>query len=221
LRAAVKATAETAGSTALKVAPERSAATKIGTSSCDSPLELAGERAATIRATVGPLLALVGLTDKRDAYPVELSGGQKQRVGIARALAPSPSVLLCDEATSALDPETTTAILDLIKDINRRLDLTIILITHEMAVVKAICDRVAVLERGHIVEQGSVFSVFTDPQSATGRSFVREVVGQSLPDWLALRMRPEPHPGSWNPRKGRCRGRRTQCPGLVAYPRHG
>ncbi len=110
------------------------------------PLELRGESKAAIKAKVEPLLDLVGLSDKADRYPAQLSGGQKQRVGIARALATDPKVLLCDEATSALDPETTEQILKLIKDIRDRLNLTVVLITHEMAVVKEIADRVAVME---------------------------------------------------------------------------
>ena len=129
------------------------------------PLELAGLRRAEIKAKVEPLLELVGLSDKRDRYPAELSGGQKQRVGIARALSSEPKVLLCDEATSALDPETTTSILRLLADINAKLGLTIVLITHEMAVIKEICHRVAVMEAGRIIEQGDVFDVFTSPEA--------------------------------------------------------
>lgn len=158
------------------------------------PLELAGLPKAAIADRVEPLLALVGLTDKRDAFPSSLSGGQKQRVGIARALAPQPAVLLCDEATSALDPETTKAILALLKDINRKLGLTIVLITHEMSVVREICDRVAVLEHGRIAEQGSVFQIFTNPQSDTGRGFVRELMDQELPGWITRKLLAEPGP---------------------------
>jgi D-methionine transport system ATP-binding protein len=153
------------------------------------PLELAGRSREEIRREVEPLLELVGLADKRDRYPAELSGGQKQRVGIARALAPRPSVLLCDEATSALDPETTQSILALLRDINRRLGLTILLITHEMAAIQAICDRVAVLDHGRIVDQGTVFDVFTAPKAEVTRSFVRDVVDRELPSWLVEAMR--------------------------------
>jgi D-methionine transport system ATP-binding protein len=153
------------------------------------PLELAGRSREEIRRAVEPLLELVGLADKRDRYPAELSGGQKQRVGIARALAPSPAVLLCDEATSALDPETTQAILALLRDINRRLSLTILLITHEMAAIQAICDRVAVLDRGTIVDEGTVFDVFVRPRADVTRSFVRDVVERELPAWLVEAMR--------------------------------
>ncbi len=129
------------------------------------PLKIEGKGRAERLKRAGELLDLVGLADKRDAYPAQLSGGQKQRVGIARALAASPSLLLSDEATSALDPETTRAILDLLKRINRELGLTVVLITHEMEVVRAIGDRVAVIDRGRIVEEGPVWSVFSDPQA--------------------------------------------------------
>jgi D-methionine transport system ATP-binding protein len=123
------------------------------------PLEVAGYGKAAIRARVEELLALVGLADKRDRYPAELSGGQKQRVGIARALATKPKVLLSDEATSALDPETTRSILDLLARINAELGLTILLITHEMAVIRSIAREVAVIDNGQIVERGSVYDL--------------------------------------------------------------
>jgi len=152
------------------------------------PLELAGYSKADIKATVEPLLDLVGLADKRDAYPAQLSGGQKQRVGIARALASKPSVLLCDEATSALDPETTKSILALLQDINAKLGLTIVLITHEMQVIKEICHRVAVLDQGRVVEQGPVFDIFTAPRTEITRSFVRDLVDRELPAGLQARM---------------------------------
>ncbi len=116
-----------------------------------------------------------GLTGRENAYPSQLSGGQKQRVGIARALANNPDVLLCDEATSALDPQTTDQILDLLLDINRRFQLTIVLITHEMHVVRKICDRVAVMENGRVVKEGDVLNVFTHPQQPITRQFVRQV----------------------------------------------
>ena len=121
---------------------------------------------------VTELLKLVGLEQKAGAYPSELSGGQKQRVAIARALASGPKVLLCDEATSALDPQTTRATLRLLKDLNRKLGLTIILITHEMQVVKEICDRVAVMENGRVVEEGDVFTVFSNPRQPVTRNFI-------------------------------------------------
>ena len=128
------------------------------------PLRLSGTAEDTIRAKVTDLLGLVGLADKAHQYPSQLSGGQKQRVGIARALASDPSVLLCDEATSALDPQTTKAILRLIADINKKLGLTVVVITHEMQVIKDICDKVAVIDKGVIAEQGTVFDIFTEPQ---------------------------------------------------------
>ena len=114
----------------------------------------------------------IGIGDKAEAYPKQLSGGQKQRVAIARALANDPNVLLCDEATSALDPQTTKAILRLLKDLNEKLGITVVIITHEMAVVKEICDRVAVMEHGRVVEQGEVFNVFADPRQEITRSFI-------------------------------------------------
>lgn len=141
------------------------------------PLHLAGERdAAKIHARVAELLARVGLAGHADKYPAQLSGGQKQRVGIARALANRPSILLCDEATSALDPQTTSEVLDLLATINRELKLTIVLITHEMDVVRRLCDRVAVLDAGHLVELGTVADVFLHPQHATTRRFVAEAL---------------------------------------------
>ena len=146
------------------------------------PLELAGLKRADIRARVQPLLELVGLAPLADRYPSQISGGQKQRVGIARALASQPKVLLSDEATSALDPETTRSILALLARINRELGLTIVLITHQMQVIKQIADRVAVLDAGQVVEQGAVVDVFTRPQHAVTRSLIEEILPQSLPD---------------------------------------
>src|SRR5690606_30897601 len=128
------------------------------------PLEIAGVSRSDIRERVTPLLDLVGLSDKAKRYPAELSGGQKQRVGIARALATQPKLLLSDEATSALDPETTQSILELLKRINAELGLTVLLITHEMEVVKTIASQVAVIDRGLIVEQGTTFDIFTAPK---------------------------------------------------------
>ena len=145
------------------------------------PLEVAGLGRAEREARVREVLPLVGLDGKRDAFPAQLSGGQKQRVGIARALASRPRILLCDEATSALDPETTAEILDLVRALRDRLDLTVLLITHEMAVVKVICDQVAVMQAGRIAEQGRVFDVFTRPRHDTTRRFVAEVIGHAVP----------------------------------------
>ncbi len=143
------------------------------------PLEIAGVDRGTIGARVSELIKLVGLEGRDDAYPSQLSGGQKQRVGIARALANQPDVLLCDEATSALDPETTDSILDLLSDINRRFGLTIVLITHEMHVVHRICDAVAVMEAGRIVETGSAQEIFTRPREAVTKRFVRQTASSS------------------------------------------
>lgn len=139
------------------------------------PLELAGGHSrAEINTRVDELLARVGLTDHARKYPAQLSGGQKQRVGIARALATRPKILLCDEATSALDPQTTGQVLQLLAEINRELGLTIVLITHEMDVIRRVCDRVAVLDAGTVVEQGTVADVFLHPKHATTRRFVFE-----------------------------------------------
>jgi len=133
------------------------------------PLELAGMPKAKANQRVKELLEIVGLSDKADNYPGQLSGGQKQRVAIARALASNPEVLLCDEATSALDPMTTQSILSLLQDINRRLGITIVIITHEMAVIRQICTHVAILDGGAVAEEGSVDDVFTHTKSEAGR----------------------------------------------------
>ncbi len=148
------------------------------------PLEIQGMDKTAIQKKVEPLLDLVGLKDRADHYPSQLSGGQKQRVGIARALASDPKVLLCDEATSALDPQTTESILNLLRDINKRLHITIVMITHQMNVVKEICDRVAVIENGEIIEQGSMVDIFTNPQKATTKEFVASIQHNDLPDFV-------------------------------------
>ena len=160
------------------------------------PLEIAGWAKADIKARVAELLDLVGIADKHDRYPSELSGGQKQRVGIARALATRPSVLLSDEATSALDPQTTRAILDLLANINRELGVTIVLITHEMSVVRQLAKEVVVLDAGNVVESGHVADIFTHPKHPITQSFLAEVTGDSLPVSLASRIVPEPVAGS-------------------------
>ena len=136
------------------------------------PLRGSGLSRKEINEKVQRLLGLVGIAEKADAYPSQLSGGQKQRVAIARALANDPKVLLCDEATSALDPQTTKSILHLLRQLNETLGITIVLITHEMAVVKEICGRVAVMEYGSVVEQGEVFTVFAEPKQEITRSFI-------------------------------------------------
>jgi D-methionine transport system ATP-binding protein len=148
------------------------------------PLEIEGVSKSEQEACVTELLALVGLLEKKDAYPSQLSGGEKQRVGIARALANRPEVLFCDEATSALDPKTTKEILNLLKTVNRQLGVTIILITHEMEVIKQICNKVAVIEKGQIVEEGQVVDVFADPQHPTTQQFLEKAAHQIPPEFL-------------------------------------
>lgn len=145
------------------------------------PLELAGKSASEIEKKVSSLLTLVGLEDKRDTYPANLSGGQKQRVAIARALSSDPKVLLCDEATSALDPATTQSILQLIKKINKSLNITILLITHEMNVVKKICHQVAIIGDGELVEKGSVGDIFAHPKTDLAKAFIRSTLDLSIP----------------------------------------
>lgn len=154
------------------------------------PLKIEGVAKTERLKRAHELLELVGLADKARAYPSELSGGQKQRVGIARALAARPALLLSDEATSALDPETTRSILALLKEINRKLGLTILLITHEMEVVRSIADRIVVIDGGRIVEAGDVGSVFADPQSPVTTSLLSGIRPQ-LPEHIAARLLPE------------------------------
>ncbi|KPG98916.1 ABC transporter [Pseudomonas sp. RIT-PI-q] len=155
------------------------------------PLKVAGVPKDKREKKVRELLELVGLQEKHKAYPAQLSGGQKQRVGIARALVHDPEILLCDEATSALDPETTQSILGLLREINQRLGLTIVLITHEMAVIRDICDRVVVLEHGRIVEQGPVWEVFGNPQHEVSKTLLAPLQ-HALPEELQSRLRPQP-----------------------------
>ncbi len=155
------------------------------------PLELSRQSNQSIKETVEPLLELVGLSDRQNAYPHQLSGGQKQRVAIARALATKPKLLLCDEATSALDPETTQSILALLKKINREFNLTILLITHEMDVVKSICDRIGVLSQGKLVEQGTVIEIFTEPKKEETKSLTQKSLHLELPNYLQERLSKE------------------------------
>ncbi|WP_333862695.1 methionine ABC transporter ATP-binding protein [Sphingobacterium sp.] len=145
------------------------------------PLELEGKSKEFISQKVSELLRLVGLEDKANVYPANLSGGQKQRVAIARALANDPYILLCDEATSALDPATTKSILKLLKKINKQLELTILLITHEMDVIKSICDQVAVLDHGKLIEAGPVETIFANPQEATTKNFIQSSLEVDIP----------------------------------------
>ncbi|MGX7098515.1 methionine ABC transporter ATP-binding protein [Globicatella sanguinis] len=136
------------------------------------PLKGSGLSKKEVAHKVAELLNLVGLKEKSDSYPSQLSGGQKQRVAIARALANDPDVLLCDEATSALDPKTTSSILKLLKELNQKLNITMVVITHEMAVVKDLCDRVAVMENGHVLEEGSILEIFTQPKQRLTKEFI-------------------------------------------------
>ncbi|MEQ4617731.1 MAG: ATP-binding cassette domain-containing protein [Corticimicrobacter sp.] len=159
------------------------------------PLLVAGATAAEIEPRVLELLNLVGLQDKRNTYPTRLSGGQKQRVGIARALATGPEILLCDEATSALDPETTHSILQLLRDINGRLGITIILITHEMSVIREIADQVLVLEQGRIAETGPVWKIFGEPRHEATRALLAPLQ-HDLPDDLRRVLRQTPPEGA-------------------------
>ncbi|MDQ0457590.1 methionine ABC transporter ATP-binding protein [Rhizobium paknamense] len=151
------------------------------------PLVVAGVKKQEVKERVAAVLKLVGLEGKENTYPSRLSGGQKQRVGIARALVSRPEILLCDEATSALDPETTLSILSLLKDINRRLGLTIVLITHEMSVIREICDHVLVLEAGRIAETGRVWEVFGNPRHEATRALLKPL-DRGLPEDLAGRL---------------------------------
>ena len=157
------------------------------------PLELEHVEKEKINQKVTALLELVGLSDKRDVYPANLSGGQKQRVAIARALASDPKVLLCDEATSALDPATTQSILKLLKEINRSLGITILLITHEMDVVKRICDQVAVIDRGQLIEQGTVSDIFSNPKTQLAQEFISSTFHINLPEEYLEKLSDKPN----------------------------
>ncbi|WP_291690292.1 methionine ABC transporter ATP-binding protein [Bradyrhizobium sp.] len=170
------------------------------------PLEIAGWSKTDVAVRVSELLELVGITDKFDRYPSELSGGQKQRVGIARALATRPDVLLSDEATSALDPQTTRSILDLLASINRELGVTIVLITHEMSVVRQLAREVVVIDAGHIVERGHVADIFTHPKHPITQSFLAEVLGDGIAVSLASRLKEQPVPGGQSVLRVQVRG---------------
>lgn len=159
------------------------------------PLKLNGVTKKEIESRVEELLEFVELSDKRNAYPGQLSGGQKQRVGIARALATNPSILLCDEATSALDPKTTDSILELLKKINETLHITIVIITHEMHVIQKICNRVAVMDYGEVVETGEVIRVFADPQTEIAKHFVKNLIHDTIPEPLIESIRNEKRNG--------------------------
>ena len=144
------------------------------------PLYIQGKKKQEARKRAEELLEIVGLKDKKKAYPSQLSGGQKQRVAIARALASNPKILLCDEATSALDPQTTSSILELLKDINKRFGITIVIITHQMSVVREICTHVAIMNEGQVVEQGLVSEIFSRPKSAVAKEIIRRDAGTDV-----------------------------------------
>jgi D-methionine transport system ATP-binding protein len=183
------------------------------------PLAIGGRPRRSRRPRALELLDLVGLADKADAYPGQLSGGQKQRVGIARALAADPVLLLSDEATSALDPETTQSILALLGDISRRMGLTIVLITHEMSVVRSIADRVIVLEAGHVIEEGPTWRVFAEPCAGATRRLLR-ALRPELPDAIRARLHPEPRPGATLVVRVEVHGAAARAPLLAEAARH-
>lgn len=157
------------------------------------PLKLTGLSKQQVEERVTKYLKIVGLEEKHHSYPSELSGGQKQRVAIARALSHEPEVLLSDEATSALDPDTTEAILDLLLKINRELGITILLITHEMNVIQRICDRVAVMENGEVIEEGKTRDIFTSPQHATTKKFVNSLFSHNIPNEMLTKLKETGH----------------------------
>jgi D-methionine transport system ATP-binding protein len=158
------------------------------------PLRLEHIEETAVDQIVMMLLKFVNLEDRKDSYPDQLSGGQKQRVGIARALTTNPSILLCDEATSALDPDTTEQILQLLKQINQKFNITILMVTHEIDAIQKICNRVAVMERGKVVEMGSVLDIFTDPQEEITKRFVHTVIPDTVPRSIRVRMKKEKRP---------------------------
>lgn len=158
------------------------------------PLKLAKKSKTEIDRRVKEMLKFVDLEDKANQYPEQLSGGQKQRVGIARALATSPDILICDEATSALDPETTAEILNLLKKVNEDYNITILLITHEMHVIRDICDRMAVMEKGEVIEEGEVYDIFTKPKLRTTQNFIHSILNDRLSDNLLQQLK-EDHLG--------------------------
>lgn len=157
------------------------------------PLKLTGLNKTVVKERVEKYLNIVGLNEKKNAYPSELSGGQKQRVAIARALSHEPEVLLSDEATSALDPDTTEAILDLLLKINKELGITILLITHEMNVIQRICDKVAVMENGEVIEEGKTKDIFTSPQHSTTKRFVNSLFSHDIPDEMLTNLNKTGH----------------------------
>jgi D-methionine transport system ATP-binding protein len=155
--------------------------TKTVAQNIEMPLKLLGVAKPEREKRLAELLEFIDLSHKKNAYPDELSGGQKQRVGIARALANHPKILLCDEATSALDPQTTQSVLDLLKKINKEQGITIVMVTHEMDVIEKVCDYVAVMERGRVIETGRTLDLFSQPQHPTTKTFIQTVLQQQLP----------------------------------------
>lgn len=155
--------------------------TKTVAANIEMPMRLLGFNQAEREKRLAELLEFIDLTHKKDAYPDELSGGQKQRVGIARALANHPKILLCDEATSALDPQTTKSVLELLKKINKEQGITIVMVTHEMDVIETVCDYVAVMEQGKVIETGSTLEIFSQPKHTTTKTFIQTVLQQQLP----------------------------------------
>ena len=155
--------------------------TKTVAANIEMPMKLLGFSKAEREKRLNELLEFIDLKHKKDAFPDELSGGQKQRVGIARALANHPKILLCDEATSALDPQTTKSVLALLKKINKEQGITIVMVTHEMDVIESVCDHVAVMEFGKVIETGSTLDIFSRPKQATTRNFIQTVLQQQLP----------------------------------------
>lgn len=155
--------------------------TKTVAANIEMPMRLLGYSQAERENRLNELLEFIDLTHKKDAYPDELSGGQKQRVGIARALANHPKILLCDEATSALDPQTTKSVLELLKKINKEQGITIVMVTHEMDVIETVCDYVAVMEQGKVIETGSTLEIFSQPKHPTTKTFIQTVLQQQLP----------------------------------------
>ena len=155
--------------------------TKTVAANIEMPMQLLGWSKAEREKRLEELLDFIDLKHKRNAYPDELSGGQKQRVGIARALANHPKILLCDEATSALDPQTTQSVLQLLKKINQEQGITIVMVTHEMDVIESVCDHVAVMEQGQVIEMGNTLSIFSQPQHPTTKTFIQTVLQQHLP----------------------------------------
>lgn len=167
--------------------------TKTVAENIEIPMELIGVKKADREKRLNELLEFIDLKHKKNAYPDELSGGQKQRVGIARALANHPKILLCDEATSALDPQTTKSVLDLLKKINKEQNITIVMVTHEMDVIESVCDYVAVMEAGKVIEQGSTIEIFSRPQHSTTQTFIQTVLQHHLPVNILNRLQHQHH----------------------------